>query len=132
MPPASTDRPGHSHAGRTRIFVYGSLKQGHALHHLLKSQTCLGHAVTKPLYRLFDLGSYPGLVEWPEGQAVEGELYLVDGECLQALDEAEGVEDGYYARRHVSLEMTSGEDPAQAWFWLSSVHGLRNCGCSWP
>ena len=49
------------------IFVYGSLKRGYALHHLLASQQFHGIAVTQPLYRLFDLGSYPGLIDWPEG-----------------------------------------------------------------
>ncbi len=132
MSAASTDSAVHSHDRRTRIFVYGSLKRGYALHHLLQSQLSLGYALTSPVYRLFDLGSYPGLVEWPDGIAVEGELYLVDPECLQALDEAEGVEDGHYARRPVSLEMPSGEQPAQAWFWLASVSGLRDCGHSWP
>jgi len=130
--PASTDSPVHSHDRRTRIFVYGSLKRGYALHHLLKSQLSVGHAVTSPLYRIFDLGSYPGLIEWPDGLAVEGELYLVDAECLQTLDEAEAVEEGHYARRRILLDSTSNEEAAQAWFWLNSVSGLRDCGYSWP
>ena len=46
------------------IFVYRSLKRGYPQHHLLNAATALGTARTQPLYRLFDLGSYPGLVEW--------------------------------------------------------------------
>lgn len=64
------------------VFVYGSLKQGFALHALLQGQLRVGNAWTEPWYRLFDLGSYPGLVEWPEGLAIRGEVYEVDTECL--------------------------------------------------
>ena len=114
------------------IFVYGSLKRGYALHYLLKSQQSLGNADTKPVYRLFDLGSYPGLVEWPEGLAICGEVYQVDAECLKILDETEGVAEGYYARRSVSLETPFDVDDVQAWFWLLPVTGLRDCGPCWP
>ena len=61
-----------------RIFVYGSLKKGYALHHLLEDQRRLPDASTKPLYRLFDLGSYPGLIEWPEGLEIFGEVYEIN------------------------------------------------------
>jgi gamma-glutamylcyclotransferase (GGCT)/AIG2-like uncharacterized protein YtfP len=114
------------------IFVYGSLKQGYALHYLLESQRSLGNATTKPVYRLFDLGSYPGLVEWPEGLAIHGEVYQVDADCLQRLDEAEGVAEGYYARRSVSLQTPFDAHNVDAWFWLLPVTGCRDCGRCWP
>ena len=114
------------------VFVYGSLKRGHVLHHLLESQPCHGHATTKPFYRLFDLGSYPGLVEWPEGLAIQGEVYRIDAECLRRLDEAEGVAEGHYARRSVSLEAPFDIHNVQAWFWLHPVSGRRDCGQCWP
>ena len=114
------------------IFVYGSLKQGYDLHHLLESQPSLGEATTKPIYRLFDLGSYPGLVEWPDGLAIRGEVYQVDAECLKLLDEAEGVAEGYYARRSVALELPFGIQDVHAWFWLLPVTGRRDCGRCWP
>jgi gamma-glutamylaminecyclotransferase len=114
------------------IFVYGSLKCGYALHHLLEGQTFHGPATTCPLYRIFDLGSYPGLVDWPEGLAVQGELYEVDTECLRRLDEAEGVDEGLYARRVIKLQPPFDGIEASAWFWLNRVGGLRDCGTSWP
>ncbi|MFM7058833.1 MAG: gamma-glutamylcyclotransferase, partial [Planctomycetota bacterium] len=40
------------------------------------------------LYRLFDLGSYPGLVEWPDGREIHGELYAVTPQNLLLLDDA--------------------------------------------
>lgn len=114
------------------VFVYGSLKRGFALHALLQGQLCLGNAVTEPFYRLFDMGSYPGLVEWPEGLAIHGEVYQVDSECLSRLDEAEGVADRLYVRRKISLGAEFESSEVHAWFWLRAVRGLRDCGSEWP
>lgn len=114
------------------VFVYGSLKRGFPLHALLQGQLCLGNAVTEPFYRLFDMGSYPGLVEWPEGLAIHGEVYQVDSECLSRLDEAEGVADRLYVRRKISLGAEFESSEVHAWFWLRAVRGLRDCGSEWP
>ena len=126
------------------VFVYGSLKRGYALHHLLQTAQFLSTARTQPLYRLFDLGSYPGLVEWPEGREIHGELYVVTQENLLRLDEAEGVAEGLYARRPILLQPAErillpgktqpAETPpdAEAWFWLHATTGRRDCGNAWP
>ena len=114
------------------IFVYGSLKRGYVLHHLLDGQQFLSEAKTDPVYRLFDLGSYPGLVEWPSGLAISGEVYRVDVECLCRLDEAEGVAERHYVRRNVQLQTKIDNDDVQAWFWLGSVRDKRDCGAEWP
>ena len=114
------------------IFVYGSLKRGYGLHHLLERQVYCGTVATCPLYRIFDLGTYPGLVDWPEGLAVLGEVYQVDQECLRKLDDAEGVDQGLYARRAVKLQSPFEKVEVSAWFWLNKVAGLRDCGTCWP
>lgn len=114
------------------VFVYGSLKRGYALHHLLESQNFLGDAVTEPRYRLFDLGQYPGLVEWPDGLAIRGEVYQVDRECLSRLDAVEGVAECLYVRRPIALQAASAEIRMDAWFWLHGVRGLPDCGTCWP
>lgn len=114
------------------VFVYGSLKQGYALHALLQGQLHLGNALTEPWYRLFDLGSYPGLVEWPEGLAIRGEVYQVDQECLARLDAAEGVAERLYVRRKISLQAEFERREVQAWFWLNAVQGMQDCGVAWP
>jgi len=122
----------HGRDPQSLIFVYGSLKRGYGLHHLLESQSFRGPATTCPLYRIFDLGSYPGLVDWPEGLAVQGEVYQVNAECLKRLDEAEGVDEGLYARRVVKLQSPFDVVDVSAWFWLNAVAGLRDCESSWP
>lgn len=122
----------HGRDPQSLIFVYGSLKRGYALHHLLEGQAFRGSATTCPLYRLFDLGSYPGLVDWPEGLSVQGEVYAVNAECLKRLDEAEGVDEGLYARRVIKLQPPFDRVETSAWFWLNKVAGLRDCGTSWP
>ncbi|MCA9008639.1 MAG: gamma-glutamylcyclotransferase [Planctomycetaceae bacterium] len=114
------------------IFVYGSLKQGYALHSLLHRQLFLGNAVTAPKYRLFDLGSYPGLVACPEGLAIHGEVYQVDANALHRLDEAEGVADALYARREIQLQSDFVHRSVHAWFWLGDVSGKPDCGARWP
>ena len=114
------------------VFVYGSLKRGNALHHLLESQMLTGHAVTRPLYRLFDLGLYPGLIEWPDGLDIRGEVYDVDETCLRRLDAAEGVAEGCYARRTIQLQPPFDQTIVHAWFWLHSVQGLNDCQHEWP
>jgi gamma-glutamylcyclotransferase (GGCT)/AIG2-like uncharacterized protein YtfP len=117
------------------IFVYGSLKRGYALHHLLQHAQFLGPARTQPLYRLFDLGHYPGLVDWPDGLEIEGELYAVTTAELQTLDHAEGVAEGLYARRPILLQtnpLNHTPTSADAWFWLHSTTARRDCGHHWP
>ena len=114
------------------VFVYGSLKSGFALHDMLQGQLYLSNALTEPLYRMFNLGSYPGLVEWPEGLAIRGEVYEVDIECLSRLDEAEGVAERLYLRRKILLQAEFHGRDVQAWFWLNAVRGLKDCGEQWP
>ena len=114
------------------VFVYGSLKRGYKLHYSLENQQSLGNAVTQPLYRLFDLGSYPGLIEWPEGLAIHGEVYQVAADCLSQLDEVEGVAERLYARRRILLQTPFESNEIEAWFWLGAVAGLRDCGTAWP
>ncbi len=116
----------------TRIFVYGSLKRGYALHHLVARQKVIGVASTMPLYRIFDLGDYPGLIEWPEGLSIDGEVYDVEMDCLRKLDDVEGVNEGCYARRAIFLQPPFDGQTVHAWFWLGSISGLRDCGNSWP
>ena len=62
------------------LFVYGTLKEGGRLHHLLKDSTFLGTYYTEPNYFLFDTGPVPMVFPVPKGtgQKVEGEIYEVN------------------------------------------------------
>ncbi|MEZ6062014.1 MAG: gamma-glutamylcyclotransferase family protein [Planctomycetaceae bacterium] len=116
-----------------RIFVYGSLKRGCELAVELQDQEFLRTAITQPVYRMFDCGSYPGLIRVArDGIAVNGELYSVSQSCLKRLDRVEGVDEGMYERRRIELQAPDDSCPAWAWFYLRPVAGLRDCGRSWP
>lgn len=115
-----------------KVFVYGSLKRGYALHHLLETATFTGCSTTVPRYRIYDLGSYPGLIDAPDGLAIHGEVYEVTEDTLRILDDAEGVSDGWYARRPIHLLGGNDQHETHAWFWLKSVSGCPDCGDRWP
>ena len=117
----------------TPLFVYGTLKRGDVRAPLLAGQTLLGTACTQPRYRLFNTGDYPALVEAPPlglaGMSIQGELWQVDGACLQRLDIEEGVDERLYERREIQL--ADHPTPAQSYYYLRSVQGLADCGASW-
>jgi gamma-glutamylcyclotransferase (GGCT)/AIG2-like uncharacterized protein YtfP len=72
-----------------KVFVYGTLKQGHGNHHLLSKAKFIGEAEIKG-WELYNLGYYPGLKEGPEDSVVKGEVYQIDGATLERLDGLEG------------------------------------------
>lgn len=129
--------PQHPHL----IFVYGTLKRGDCRHHVLKDQHYLGEATTLERYRLYHLGSYPGLVESPTGGvAIQGELYAVTPDCLRELDFVEGVAEGLYSRHSIELQQTELElftdrttsrSLIEAYFYLGNVENFLDLGSRW-
>ena len=120
----------------TNVFVYGTLKRGQCLHHVLADQEFLGQAQTKPVYVMVSLGDFPGLV-LPEafsgdvnGVSIEGELYRVDRDCLAELDRVECVGENMYQRRLVSLQ-TPADIVAETYFYQPAVNASMICGPSW-
>ncbi|MCA9082400.1 MAG: gamma-glutamylcyclotransferase [Planctomycetaceae bacterium] len=115
------------------LFVYGSLKRGFNLHHLLAGAEFVQDALTLPRYRLFDCGEYPALVPSPDhGYSIAGEVYRVTLEQLRILDEAEGVEEGLYTRSQVQLLGRLSERYVHGYEYLKSIHGLKECRGRWP
>ena len=112
----------------TRLFIYGTLKQGQARSSLLDRQTFLGEAKTEPHYRLFNCAAFPCLVETEDGVCVEGELCQVDDACLALLDQVEAVDSGLFERREVRMVAAEG---MEAYFYRGSVEGLEDCGGTW-
>lgn len=90
------------------VFVYGSLKRGHGLNHVLSTSEFLGRTHLIGPWRLVSLGAFPGLVQAPSGKRlIHGELYQVDPGILQRLDGIEG-HPRFYERKVV--QVSSGEE----------------------
>jgi gamma-glutamylaminecyclotransferase len=84
-----------------RVFVYGSLRRGLHNHRLLSGARFDGEAITSPGFRLYDLGSFPGMVA--EGsERVRGEAFCVDTATLEALDRFES-HPRFYRRTAIRL-----------------------------
>jgi gamma-glutamylcyclotransferase (GGCT)/AIG2-like uncharacterized protein YtfP len=115
---------------RTVLFFYGTLKTGGRANHLLAGADCLGPAWTLPLYRLYSLGPFPGMVlDRANGMAIHGELWAVDDALLARLDRYEGVP-GLFTREVVAVLGHVGE--VQAYFFAGVVPKDAACGHQWP
>jgi len=91
-------------AGRTLVFVYGTLLFGECNHRHLTGARLIGAATTRPAFRLYDLGPFPGLVAGGT-DAISGEVYAVDEATLATLDRLEGHPRFY---RRASLVLADG------------------------
>ncbi len=114
---------------RSHLFIYGTLKRGQVNHHLLAGQRFLGPAETAPVFRLLDLGWYPGLAESTEeeGNAVEGEVWEVTSACLGQLDLYEGAE---YVRKSIALRQDFPFE-IQAYLLKTPDWSRPDAGVSW-
>lgn len=113
------------------IFVYGTLKKGFCRHHYLKAYPCFGAFKTKPMYRLLDCGSYPGMVvEVERGLSIQGEVYEVDSACIEILDEVEGVSLGLYVKSQVEM-LDDWELPVWGYLYNQSIKSMPDCGDNW-
>ena len=116
----------------TRVFVYGTLKRGGRNHRHLAGQQFLGDAVTPPVFTLFSLGRYPGMVRAPGDTAgVTGELWSVDDACLGALDKLEGVAEGLYERVTCTLAPPFADEPVETYLYLRDLTGRNHIGPEW-
>lgn len=73
----------------SKLFVYGSLKEGYGLHGAYL-QHCRSLGVAYAWGYLFHLGHYPALVLADQGMKVWGEVYEVGEDTLDLLDAVEG------------------------------------------
>lgn len=105
------------------IFVYGTLKRGHA-NYLLHMDTARFRGVYRTLeaFPLIIGGEWfvPSLLPEPgKGHRVEGEVFAVDDATLAVLDELEaiGEPDGYH-RETITLESTGDGAALEAWVYF--------------
>lgn len=111
------------------VFIYGTLKRGERNHRLLAGEQFVGEAVTEPLYRLYDCGAYPALVEdGVHGRVVRGEVYLVGPATLCQLDALEAAPHLYQL---LPVRLEDFDWPVRAYLYCQEVGGLADCGESW-
>lgn len=115
----------------TLVFVYGTLKRGGENHEWIEGQHFVAKARTRPVYRMFDLGGYPGMVRSADGLAIQGEIWLVDGPGLLRLDVLEDIEGGEYERVDVEIEGEFANRGVEGYIYLPSVEGHRDVGECW-
>lgn len=116
--------------GKTILFVYGTLKRGGRGHRWIARQRFLREATTSPKFRLYDLGSYPGLVrDTTNGLSVAGELWEVDETCLSELDDFEYAPE-LYVRDAVEVEGMS--DRVESYIYNKAIPAGARSGKIWP
>jgi gamma-glutamylaminecyclotransferase len=113
------------------LFVYGTLKRGQPRHRFLTGQMFIAPAVTRPLYRMFNVGEYPALVRHADGRAIQGELWDVDDACVRTLDRVEGCDLGLYVRATVELSAPRDRLSAETYLYLLPIDGFADCGTLW-
>jgi gamma-glutamylcyclotransferase (GGCT)/AIG2-like uncharacterized protein YtfP len=111
------------------VFVYGTLKQGGALHSqlgedavLIDAEACL-QGYTLYQHRLSPI---PVMVQQKDGH-VEGELYALDWKNVTHLDKIEG--EGHLYLRH-KVVMCNGLQ-AWAYVWGHNVNGMAHLGANY-
>ena len=89
------------------VFVYGTLRRGGpgAMSDRFPDANFIADA--KVSGSLYDLGAYPGLLLNESDSPVIGEVYEVDDETLNKLDDFEASSD--YRRKQVEISLGSGE-----------------------
>ena len=115
----------------TLVFVYGTLKRGGENHGWIEQQQFVAEAHTAPLYRMFDLGGYPGMIHSPNGLSIQGEVWSVDKPGLTRLDILEDTAGGEYERVKVQLEGEFATQQVEGYIYLRSVEGRRYVGACW-
>ena len=83
------------------VFVYGTLRRGSARSMSIRFPNSKFMADAKVNGSLYDLGAYPGLLLNPSNSLVIGEVYEVDDEILNQLDDFEASSN--YGRKQVEI-----------------------------
>jgi len=90
------------------VFVYGTLKRGFCNNVLLNDATFLGEAETINRMTMLSLGGFPMLVDSYGVSIIHGEVYEVDDDTLQELDNLEG-HPNFYMRKTTNVSINGGK-----------------------
>lgn len=96
----------------SRFFFYGTLKTGYSANDLLRGAPSLGAITTHARYHLYRIAGFPGMVVGEATGGVRGELFEVEDECIEDLDQYEGVPH-LFRREQIDLA-----DGTKAWAYL--------------
>lgn len=87
--------------------VYGSLRKGLGNHRILRDSKLLGEYSTPPLFTMYSLGGFPGVIEKGE-TSVTLEVYKVEDEGIEdRLDVLEGYHGKHYGANLYNKEIIS-------------------------
>ncbi len=123
------------------IFVYGLLKPGLGLHHVV-SPFVEKSVEGRVRGRLYDAGGFGGLprceglpaARFDEEGTIEGFVFWLDeqrlDDALRVLDELED-EGDVYRRIVIDVETPEGVERAFAYEYLGSLDGRRDVGSAW-
>ena len=114
------------------VFVYGTLKRGQTHHHLLATARFAGEAQALGL-SLHDLGPFPmaiaaaqpetGAETDPETVPVSGDVFAVDDETLEQLEQLDRLEGVPRLYQRQQLELLDGR---RVWIYLGQPHQVRH------
>lgn len=112
-----------------RIFVYGSLKEGHVNFHVNQGHRVAGEFVTVDRYALYILGpeNLPWLVPGSaQGHQVVGQLFEVDDQTLANMDHLERIDEPlWYRRVAINVQARTGGAASKAWVYLGNQERLQ-------
>ncbi|CAN0428449.1 unnamed protein product, partial [Ectocarpus fasciculatus] len=111
------------------VFSYGTLKRGFPNYSMMEAAKAsyITEATTTFKYPLLLAGSWnaPFMIDcknYSNSHKIKGELFEVDEKGILALDEFEGVHQGYYKRLKTEIAYTTDEGDAvskDAWCYFS-------------
>ena len=108
-----------------KVFVYGTLLKGMSRSRSLNTSLFEGFGMIEA--RLYDLGSYPGIIE--SNESVFGEVYEIDSDTLRALDQIEGFDPTYpaqslYNRKEVDVTLLNDGSSLKAYTYFYNASDL--------
>lgn len=117
-----------------KLFVYGTLLNDiHSMiaNHLKTHSEMIGDATAKG--KIYDLGSYPGLVYQPDNDSVVfGQVFKLDDpeDVLRTLDNYEGISNespsnNEYLRDIIEVNIEGKVEACWAYVYIKSTEGLK-------